>query len=86
MKENTTQCRFYVKFSAYRVENRVDSVSADIVYPPVENTNQDQRVVVFDLEIPNSLFDPPVLRGKVRSQMQDLFDDFIEGLEIENAN
>lgn len=86
MVDRTIQCRFTLALRPWRdTQGNITGVDAEMWYDGM-NMEDERRAVAFDLDIPESLWDPPVVKGKIKSQIQEMFEEFIEGMELKNAN
>lgn len=81
MNERTIQVRFKLKLQAFRIDGEIDNVSVDTWYGAGENTDPDARIIAFDLDVPLSLWEPPVVKGKIKTQLEGILNEFVEGME-----
>lgn len=86
MTERYIQCRFTLAVKPWRdTQGNITGVDAEMWYDGM-TMDDGKKAVAFDLEIPESLWDPPVVKGRIKSQIAEMFEEFIEGMELKNAN
>ena len=84
MSDRVIQVRFMLKFQASMAGDRVDFVSVDM-HHDYDTTPMDPytRVIEFDLNLPETLWKAPVIRGTVKTQLEQMLTEFVEGMEVD---